>query len=74
VNVAFPCHDFNARWKLYFASDLVYQSHLIDAVGISTTTDVIGCWCCTILGALRVIFGWVEETFAPWYLEGVKPE
>jgi hypothetical protein len=62
----------DARWKLYFASDLAYEIHLIDAVDISTTADIIGCY--TILEALRVVFKWVEETFAPWFLEGVEPE
>lgn len=62
----------DARWKLYFASDLVHEIHLIDAVDIGTTADIIGCY--TILEALRVMFRWVEEIYAPWFLEGVKPE
>jgi hypothetical protein len=62
----------DARWKLYFASDLAHEILLIDAVDFGTTADIIGCY--TILEALKVIFRWVEETFAPWYLEGVKPE
>ncbi|OAL57242.1 hypothetical protein IQ07DRAFT_638598 [Pyrenochaeta sp. DS3sAY3a] len=62
----------DARWKLYLASDLAHELHLIEAVDIGTTADIIGCY--TILEALRVMFKWVEETFAPWLLEGVKPE
>lgn len=62
----------DARWKLYLASDLKHEIHLIDAVDIGTTADIIGCY--TILEALRVMFKWVEETFALWFLEGVKPE
>lgn len=62
----------DARWKLYLASDLAGEIHLIDAVDIGTTADLIGCY--TILEALKVIFKWVEEIFAPWFLEGVKPE
>ncbi|KAF9731991.1 hypothetical protein PMIN02_000356 [Paraphaeosphaeria minitans] len=62
----------DARWKLYFARDLVNEIHLIDAVDIGTTADIIGCY--TILEALNVIFNWVEETFAPWFLDGLKPE
>ncbi|KAF1952945.1 hypothetical protein CC80DRAFT_507689 [Byssothecium circinans] len=62
----------DARWKLYFASDLAHEIHLIDAVDIGTTADIIGCY--TILEALRVMFKWVEKTFAPWFAEGVKPE
>jgi hypothetical protein len=62
----------DACWKLYFASDLAHEIHLIDAVDIGTTADIIGCY--TILEALQVMFGWVEETFAPWFLEGMKPE
>jgi hypothetical protein len=61
-----------ARWKLYFASDLAQEIHLIDAVDIGTTADIIGFY--TILEALRVMFRWVEEKYAPWFLEGVKPE
>ncbi|KAF2467996.1 uncharacterized protein BDR25DRAFT_266464 [Lindgomyces ingoldianus] len=62
----------DARWKLYFASDLAHEIHLIDAVDIGTTADIIGCY--TILEALRVIFKWVEEIYSPWFLEGLKPE
>jgi hypothetical protein len=62
----------DARWKLYFASDLMHEIHLIDAVDIGTTADIIGCY--TILEALNVIFNWVEEIFAPWLLDGLKPE
>lgn len=62
----------DARWKLYFASDLAHEIHLIDAVDIGTTADIIGCY--TILEALRAIFSWVEEIYCPWYSEGVKPE
>ncbi|CAI6342358.1 unnamed protein product [Periconia digitata] len=62
----------DARWKLYFASDLGDEIHLIDAVDIGTTADIIGCY--TILEALRVILRWIEETFAPWFLNGLKPE
>lgn len=61
-----------ARWKLYFASDFVHEVHLIDAVDIGTTANIIGCY--TIKEALRVIFAWEEETFVPWFLEGVTPE
>jgi hypothetical protein len=52
----------DARWRLYFASDLTDEIHIIDAVDIGTTADIVGCY--TILEALRVIFRWVEETFA----------
>ncbi|KAH8726969.1 hypothetical protein GQ44DRAFT_825526 [Phaeosphaeriaceae sp. PMI808] len=62
----------DAHWTLYFASDLANAIHLIDAGDIGTTKDIIGCY--TILEALRVIFKWVEDTFVPWFLEGVKPE
>ena len=62
----------DARWKLYFASDLGNEIHIIDAVDVGTTADIIGCY--TILEALRVIFRWIEETFAPWFLNGLKPE
>ncbi|KAF1997432.1 hypothetical protein P154DRAFT_524779 [Amniculicola lignicola CBS 123094] len=62
----------DARWKLYFASDLAHEVHLIDAVDIGTTADIVGCY--TILEALRVLFGWVEDTFVPWFLEGLRPE
>lgn len=56
----------DARWKLYLACDLLDETHLIDAVDIGTTTDIIGCY--TILEALRFIFNWAEETFASWFL------
>lgn len=62
----------DARWKLYLASDLAHEIHLIDAVDIGTTADIIGCY--TILEALRETFKWVEETFAPWFSDGVMPE
>ncbi|KAF2757383.1 hypothetical protein EJ05DRAFT_388421 [Pseudovirgaria hyperparasitica] len=62
----------DARWKLYFASDLRDEIRLIDAVDIGTTADIIGCY--TILEVLRVIFRWVEETFAPWFSNGLEPE
>jgi hypothetical protein len=61
----------DARWKLYLATDLEHEIHLINAVDIGTTEDIIGCY--TILEALRVLFKWVEETFAPWFSAGVKP-
>jgi hypothetical protein len=61
-----------ARWRLYFASDLEHEIHLIDAVDIATTTDIIGCY--TILEALRVMLKWAEESFAPWFVEGVRQE
>jgi hypothetical protein len=44
----------NAHCKLYFASDLAHKIHLINAVDISTTADIIRCY--IILEALRVIF------------------
>lgn len=62
----------DARWKLYFASDSMDEIHLIDAIDIGTTADIIGCY--TILEALRVIFKWVEDTFAHWFLDGMEPE
>lgn len=62
----------DARWKLYFASDSMDEIHLIDAIDIGTTADIIGCY--TILEALRVIFKWVEDTFARWFLDGMEPE
>jgi len=61
----------DARWKLYLATDLEHEIHLINAVDIGTTEDIIGCY--IILEALRVLFKWVEETFAPWFSAGVKP-
>ncbi|KAF2872817.1 hypothetical protein BDV95DRAFT_593227 [Massariosphaeria phaeospora] len=62
----------NAQWKLYFASDLAHEIHFIHAVDIGTTTDIIGCY--TILKALRLVLDMVEQTFPPWFLEGVQPE
>jgi hypothetical protein len=42
------------------------------ADAISTTDDIIGCY--IILEALRVLLKWFEETFAPRFSNGVKPE
>ncbi|KAH8707018.1 hypothetical protein GQ44DRAFT_818041 [Phaeosphaeriaceae sp. PMI808] len=55
VDITFPLLLIaDACWKLYFASDLAHKIHLVDAVDIGTTADIIGCY--TILEALRVIF------------------
>jgi hypothetical protein len=62
----------DAGWKLYFASDLADEIHLIAAVNIGSTADILGCY--TILEALKVLFDWVEEKFVPWFLEGLEPQ
>lgn len=53
----------DTRWKFYLAGDLAHEIHLIEAVDIGTTTNTVRCY--TILEALRVLFKWVEQTFAP---------
>jgi hypothetical protein len=60
----------DARWKLYFASDLADEIHLIDAVDIGSTADILGCY--TILEALRVLFDWIKQKCVPWFLEGLN--
>lgn len=62
----------DARWNLYFASDLADEIHLIHAVDIGSTANILGCY--TILEALRALFDWVEQNFVPWFLEGLEPE
>lgn len=67
IAMTIPLLVTDTRWKLYFASDLAHEIHLFDTVDIA---DVIGC--STILKALS-ISNWVEEIFAPWILDGLKP-
>lgn len=62
----------NARWRLHFASGSMDEIYLIDTIDIGTATDIIGCY--TILETLKVIFKWVEDTFASWFLDGMEPE